>query len=273
MRKLTYLLIIIALGFASCEKDRGVNLFTVNQDIEFGETMDAQIRSNPTEFPILDKNEYPQAYAYMNNMMTELLKSEKFKYADRFKWEITIIDKDVMNAFAVPGGKMYFYTGLLKYLDDGASLSGVLGHEMAHIDLRHSTRQLTNAYGFEILLQIITGNEPSELEKIAGQLASGVASLQFSKKNEYAADRYAMYYNATTDFHPKGIQKFFVKLLDQGKDENNFTFLSTHPSDQARIDEINLVYQTDDYIVSNKDEVKYDYHLNDYNAFLSGLPN
>lgn len=256
-----------------CDKDRGVNLFTLSQDIQFGEVMDSTIKADPTEYPILDETQYADAYAYMNNMMQEILQSEKFKYADKFDWQITIIDKEVMNAFAVPGGKLYFYTGLMKYLDDAASLAGVLGHEMAHVDLRHSTKTMTDVYGFSLLVSLLVGDNSSKLAEIAGQMATGAASLKFSREHEYDADRYSMYYLSTTKYHPKGISKFFIKLQEEGKTGDNFEFLSTHPSDQNRIDHVDEIWETDEYILGKKSGRTYDYYENEYYTdFISKLP-
>lgn len=264
---------VLTTVFISCDKDRGINLFSLKQDKEFGEMMDSTILADPNEYPVLSAADYPEAYTYMNNLMNTLLQSEKFKYADEFDWKITIINKDVMNAFAVPGGKLYFYTGLMKYLDDAASLAGVLGHEMAHVDLRHSTKTMTDVYGFSLLVSLLLGDNSSQLGQIAGQMATGAASLKFSREHEYDADKYSMYYLSGTKYHPKGISKFFIKLQNDGKTGDNFEFLSTHPSDQNRIDNIDLVWTTDSYLTEQSSGKSYDYYQSEYyNDFISKLP-
>lgn len=251
--------------------DRGVNLFSLKQDKDFGEMMYSTILADPNEYPILSATEYPEAYTYMNNMMNTLLKSEKFKYVNEFDWEITILNKDVMSAFAMPGGKLYFYTGLMKYLNDAASLAGVLGHGIAHVDLRHSTKTMTDVYGFSLLVSFLVGDNSSQLAQIAGQLATGAASLKFSREYEYDADRYSMYYLSESKYHPKGISKLFVKLQTEGKTGDNFEFLSTHPSDQNRID--NNVWSTDDFLTGRASRKSYDYYETEYYTdFISKLP-
>lgn len=263
--------VLITLGILSCEKDRGLNFFTISQDIEFGETMDSVINANPEEYPILDPYQYSYAYNYMNYMMNKILSSGQLKYADQFDWKITIINKDIMNAFAVPGGKLYFYTGLMKYLDDGASLAGVLGHEMAHVDLRHSTSQLTKTYTFAILLSLIVGEDKSMFVEIAQNLATGLASLQFSRENEYDADRYSMYYLATTKYDPRGISSFFIKLKEDGHTAQTFEFLSTHPSDDNRINHVDEVWTEDANLQALK-RSSYGYYTDEYADFISSLP-
>lgn len=263
----------LAITIVSCEKDRGINLFSVSQDIEFGRIMDSTINADRTEFPILDPNQYADVYTYINGMMEDILESEKIKYKTQFPWQVTIINKDVMNAFAVPGGKLYFYTGLIKYLDDAASLAGILAHEIAHIDLRHSTKTLTDLYGFSLLVSLLLGDNSSQLAQIAGDLATGAAGLKFSRNHEYDADRYSMYYLSTTKYHPKGIESFFVKLQDEGKTAATFEFLSTHPSDQNRIDQINSVWETDSYLTGKASGKTYDYFKQEFiNQLISKLP-
>jgi predicted Zn-dependent protease len=170
-----------------------------------------------------------------------------------------------MNAFAVPGGKMYFYTGLIKYLDNAADLAGVMAHEMAHIDRRHSTEQMTKQYGFSFLLSVLLGDDKSQFEQIASDLAVGLASLQFSRKHEYEADEYAIRFTADTDYHPKGIAGFFEKLQADGHTAQTFEFLSTHPSDQNRIDNIDMVWRS----IGSPDG---DYFETEYTNFKGILP-
>ena len=103
-----------------------------------------------TEYPILDPVRYDSVYAYIQSMFQGILQSDEILRADQFDWELTIIDKDVMNAFACPGGKLYFYTGIMKYLDDAAGFAGVLAHEMAHSDRRHATQQMTRITSYNV---------------------------------------------------------------------------------------------------------------------------
>jgi len=80
------------------------------------------------------------------NFINTFTKTNKHK--DDFAWQVKIIDDpETLNAFATPGGYIYVYTGLIKFLDTEDQLAGVMGHEIAHADLRHSTRQMTSSYG------------------------------------------------------------------------------------------------------------------------------
>jgi len=237
------ILVFMAGVLASCDKETGFNLFTIEEDIAIGESMDSAIRADPVEFPILDPIGYPDAYQFMNSMMQRILQSNDFVHKQDFTYELTIIDKEVMNAFAVPGGKLYFYTGLLKYLDNSANLAGVLAHEMAHVDRRHSSAQLSKYYGVDLILNAIFGVDQSQLEQIAIDLADGLAALKFSRSDEYEADEYSIRYLDDTDYyHPTGISGFFEKLKLDGQTAETFEFLSTHPSDDNRLANINEIW-------------------------------
>ena len=233
------LLITISLFIVNCSKDNGLNIFTVNQDMEFGEQMSVQISESPTDYPVLSETEHPEAYTHLRRIRDALLSSDDLKYADRFDWEVKIIDDDILNAFAAPGGYMYFYSGLIKFLDNEAQFAGVMAHEMAHADKRHSTKKLTKIYGFQILLSALLGKDPGTIAEIATGLATGLSSLAFSRANEYEADEFAVKYLYDTDYHPKGISGFFEKLESHS---GTPTFLSTHPSPDDRLEAIDEVW-------------------------------
>jgi len=204
----------------SCDEDGGINFFTLDQDVEFGEEFHNQLLNNPEEYPILSETAYPDAYNHLETIRDELLKSDDLRYAEEFSWDVYIIENDdVLNAFCVPGGKMYFYTGIIKFLDNEAEFAGVMAHEMAHADRRHSTEIMTKQYGFSMLLSALLGDDPSTLAQIAADLAQGLGSLAFSRDHEYEADEYAVRYTAdgTGDYnyYPKAFLPFLKKWKDK----------------------------------------------------------
>jgi predicted Zn-dependent protease len=263
--KQIFILSLVVLAFAGCRKEEGVNLFTVSQDIEFGEQMAAEIAKDTVEYPLLSETKYPRVYAKLDSIRDVLLASGLFEYKDRFSWDVKVINKDVLNAFATPGGHIYFYTGLLKFMDNEAELAGILGHEMAHADLRHSTKQLTKAYGFSLMLSIVLGNDSASLAGIAKNLASGLASLKFSRDDEYMADEYSVKYLCKTSYDPKGITVFFQKMIDAQNSGTTITFLSTHPADADRIANVEKVWKENGSVIGNKYESQ-------YAAFKTKLP-
>lgn len=257
------LVLVSLLSLSSCSDD-GINFFTLEQDMQFGAQLDSTIMANPNEYPILDKNQYSEAYVHIEGVMNAILSSNDLRYSETFPWQVKIIhDDNVINAFAAPGGYLYFYTGLIKFLDNEAQLAGVMAHEIAHADRRHSTQMLTRQYGFSLLLSIVMGDNPSQLEQILSQLALGGTMLKYSRDNEYEADKYAVTYLYDTDYHPRELAGFFERMM--GSTQKIPEFLSTHPSDENRIKNIEDVWKSLGSKTGNTYAVR-------YQAFKNSLP-
>lgn len=224
---------VLCLGFLSCE---GFNLFSVSDDKQLGGQVSQEIADDPGQYPLLSERAYPDAYAYLQDIRDEILESGEVEHADDFDWEVRLIQDDsVLNAFAVPGGYLYFYTGLIKYLDTEDALAGVMGHEMAHAARRHSTESLTEQYGLSLLLEAALGDRLDIVQNIA----AGLATLAFSRDNESEADEFSVIYLAHTRYQCNGAALFFEKLLAEGQGGGPPEFLSTHPNPDNRVEAIN----------------------------------
>ena len=236
----TLLIISLAFTFSACNDDDPPVFFSIENDIELGQQVSAEIEANPDEYPLLDETEYPEAYTYIRNMTDQILASEDVEYKEEFAWEVHIIhDDEVLNAFATPGGYLYVYTGLIKYLDRADDLAGVMGHEIAHSDRRHSMRQLQRVYGIQLVLNVLLGQNPSQLAEIVAGLAGNIALLSFSRDQEAEADEYSVIYLAQTEYACNGAYSFFQKLIDNEQAGGAPQFLSTHPDPASRVEEIN----------------------------------
>jgi predicted Zn-dependent protease len=225
--------------FISCDKNGDFLLFSIQNDIDLGAQMDAEIEANTQEFPILSRTTYSAAYSYLDDMVEHILDNADISYREEFVWEVHIINDDVLNAFVTPGGYIYVYSGLIKYLDNADDLAGVIGHEIAHADQRHSSKQLQRQYGISMLLSIILGDEPSVLEEAVGQIAGTGAILAFSRGAESEADAFSVEYLANTRYACNGAASFFQKLIDEGAGGGIPEFLSTHPNPDNRVADIN----------------------------------
>lgn len=238
--KKIFLLLAISLTTAiswDCKlmkKAGNINLFTISDDKALGKQVSEQIASDPKQFPILPEKGNEEVYKYIRGLTQQLLRSGKVAHANEFDWNVQIIKDDkTLNAFAVPGGHLYVYTGLIKFLDTEDQLAGVMGHEIAHAAQRHSTQQMTKLYGLDALRMIATGNkDPGVLE----QLALGLASLKFSRSHEAEADEYSVIYLCNSDLNAAGAAGFFEKI--KGKGGTPPEFLSTHPDPGNRIKDI-----------------------------------
>jgi predicted Zn-dependent protease len=210
----------------------GINIFSIQDDIALGKQVSQQIESDPKQFPILPERGNEEVYRYIRGITQKILNSGKVTYKDQFAWQVKIIQDDkTLNAFCTPGGYIYVYTGLIKFLDSEDQLAGVMGHEIAHADKRHSTNQMTKIYGIDAVRYILTGNQdPGMLE----QIALGLASLKFSRNHEEEADEYSVRYLCPTEYKADGAAGFFIKLNSKGGSSPP-EFLSTHPDPGNRV--------------------------------------
>lgn len=223
----------------TCKKDDEgntvINIFSVQDDVRMGKQMDEYFRNpDSSGLRILNPEEYPEAYAYIENIKNQILNSGSIRYKEEFEWKIGIIhDDQTLNAFATPGGYIFVYTGLIKYLDCGDHLAGVMGHEIAHSDKRHSTNQLTKQYGVSTLLGILLGNGT------ISQVSQSLLNLKFSRDDENDADENSVKYLCSTPhISADGAAGFFQKLIDEGQTSSTFEFLSTHPNSDKRVENI-----------------------------------
>lgn len=238
MKKILFAVTLsLPLLFGGCKKEGGgggLNIFSVEDDRQLGLQVKAEIQANPSEYPILDPATNAAAYAYINGMRDEILNSGAVTYRNEFAWEVYIVKRDdIQNAFCTPGGYIYIYTGLIKYLESKSALAGVLGHEMAHADKRHSTDQLTKIVGLQTLLDIVVGENQGAISNVASQLAT----LSFSRDNEREADQFSVTYLCPTKYRAEGAADFFQKIISEGADSPP-QFLSTHPNPDNRVSAI-----------------------------------
>ena len=239
MKKIIFLSIILfpVVLFNSCGNSKNTlsefNLFTIQNDKELGKEVAMEIESNPQEYPILDSAKNVAAYKYLYDIRNKILNSGQVRHKDDFAWRMRIIHDDkTKNAFCTPGGYIYVYTGLMKYLDAEDQLAGVLAHEIGHADLRHSTRQMTKLYGVQTLLNFLAGDRA-----LIKDLTASIISLKFSRTHETEADQASVKYLCATDYVAAGGAKFFEKIeADAGGAGGMPEWLSTHPNPDNRIE-------------------------------------
>lgn len=226
MRRLLAVLGVGLMG-TSCS----LNAFTIEDDVELGLQVAAEIASDPAEYPLIARADAPDAYAAFDKLAYEVLDSGVVDHRNDFPWAFTLVDDDaVLNAFATPGGQVYVYTGLLKALDSDDALAGVIGHEIAHAAERHSTRQLTKIYGVSVLAEVLLEEDQQRL----GEIAATLADLSFSRADERDADEHSVAYLCETPYAADGVALFFEDLEDGPIP----AFLSTHPSSESRVEDV-----------------------------------
>ena len=160
-------------------------------------------------------------------------------------WEVVVFDSEQINAFALPGGKIGVYTGILSVADDQHQLAAIIGHEVAHVVEQHSNERLSANYvaqGGLVLADVFLSANVSNENK--GLLMAGLGlGLQFgivmpySRSHESEADIIGQNLMATAGFSPDAAIKLWVNMGKQSKGSVP-EFMSTHPSNQTRIEDL-----------------------------------
>ncbi len=237
----TLLLISVLLSlsiFYSC----GANLFSEEDDIKLGKEIDEEIKAHPKEYPMLQGHQ--DIKDYVNGIGKYILQtSPKIEYRNIFPYNFQVINDTIVNAFCTPGGYIYVYTGLMKFLDNEASLAGVIAHEIAHAERRHMTQRLTSYYGVSLIFSIVLGNNPNSVAEIVANLFAGLGFLANSRADEEEADNFSIKYLSSTKYYPGAITFFFDKISEEQRRKGETPggldrLLSTHPLPQDRIDNV-----------------------------------
>jgi beta-barrel assembly-enhancing protease len=262
-----YLFIGLTILFlSSCDKDGSFNVFSIEDDKKLGQQVSAEIANNPTQYPLLPETgrngQNERAYSHLRRITNHVLNSGKVQYRNEFVWQTKIVVNDsVQNAFCTPGGYIYVYTGLIKYLDTEDQLAGVLGHEIAHADKRHTTDNLTREYGIQLLLQIALGQAS---QGVLVDIARSLNSLRYSRAAEKEADDFSVVYLCGTNYKADGAAGFFEKMEREGSSAPP-EFLSTHPNPGNRIEAIHDKAQQEGCKLTPAEDAQ-------YQSFKSSLP-
>ncbi len=227
--------LFIYLGFIRDEP-----ILEVDYDVELGRQSARAILEDPEEYPLLSPEEYPEAYEHLQRIVREVLENEELQYGDLFVYDsVKIIhNDDVLNAFCAPGGFIYVYTGLIQYLDAEDHLAGVLGHEIAHAELRHSSLKLQKDFGKQALVGFVALTSPFLGDVVAAEILHQLTSLSYSRGQEAESDGMSVRYLAESRYACDGTAGFFEKLLREGDGVRIPEVLSDHPDAESRVREV-----------------------------------
>ena len=164
--------------------------------------------------------------------------ADKLQYLN---WEFNLINTKDINAFALPGGKIAFYSGILPLLQTDGAIAFVMGHEIGHVIGGHhaETASSQNLAGFLMLgkkaIDGIVGGAVVSDELAQQGLSLGL--LKFSRTQEYEADKYGMIFMAMAGYNPEEAIKAEERMMKLGGSQNA-EILSTHPSSENRLQEL-----------------------------------
>lgn len=145
--------------------------------------------------------------------------------------KVHLLIKDEVNAFALPGGHLIIYTGLINDCDNQEQLIGVLGHEIAHIQLNHVMEKLIKEVGLSAIISITAGSGGDILRQVAKMLSS----TAFDRRLEREADLKSVDYMINAGINPKPFANFLSKMAEKKPDKiKYFSWINTHPDSQDR---------------------------------------
>lgn len=161
-----------------------------------------------------------------------------------YKWEYNLVDSKDVNAWAMPGGKIVVYTGLLPVTQNEAALAVVLGHEITHALAHHGNERMSQqmvAQGIGVAGGILTSNNPAVsniFNTIYGPGAQIGVLLPNSRKQELEADRYGLIFTAMAGYNPREAIPLWERMKAMSNGQRPPEFLSTHPAEDTRIEKL-----------------------------------
>lgn len=218
-KELHFSLIIfgLLLVFSACRKEPadaiegGIEELSIAQQQKLGYRIVESIYSNPA-FPILDKVEYEDAYIYLQESILDVaVNTSEVSKRNDFDWKINIVhDDDDLNAFIVPGGDLFIYTGLLKILESNSELMGVVAHEIAYADSDLVVDNLKDQFSGPELRKIIdcTGNDRVD------EVAEYFEIIDYGRNAVVHADSFAINLLCPFNYDPSGLRNVLASAND-----------------------------------------------------------
>ncbi len=223
------LFVVAGSGLFGCAgRISDINIFTDAQEVQLGKQFSREIEK---ELKIYTD---PVVTAYIDQLGQHLANhSQRRNITYHFK----VVNTEVVNAFAVPGGYLYVNIGLIRAAENESELAGVIGHEIGHVVGKHGVKQMTRQLGLAAVAQLALGEDQSRLEQMVAGLATNGVLTKYSRDAEREADMYAVQEMYDAGIDPEGMATFFEKLrnLQKSKPSRLQQMFATHPLTTERI--------------------------------------
>jgi predicted Zn-dependent protease len=191
------------------------------------------------------KSEIKISNTRVANNLVQCIATELLQYVDSSvydgEWEVVVFDDDQVNAFALPGGKIGVYSGLLKVATNQHQVAAVIGHEIGHVIAKHGNERLSNSaligIGQQAIGQVLAANEVAQTPIIMQALGVGLqfGALKYSRVHESEADNIGLSLMAKAGFRPSESVTLWKNMAAQSDANRQPEFMSTHPSPDTRI--------------------------------------
>jgi predicted Zn-dependent protease len=249
--RITHVILIILTAVLLVQSGCAVNpvtgkkeimLISESMEINMGKEIDRGLRM---QYGFYDD---PQLNAYVAQIGQQMV---PHCHRPHLEYHFAILDTPVENAFAAPGGYIYITRGLMAMLNSEAELAAVIGHELGHVNARHSARQMSRTILFTLGI-VIASELSKDFRKIApiSLIATQLLFLKYSRSDEYQADTLGVEYSIKIGYSAHEMVNFFASLqrLTESKGGGGIpNFLSTHPLTPRRIERIKEILQSEEY--------------------------
>ncbi len=228
-------LVLVASLLSGCSVNmtdlQGVNLISLDEEKELGTKFAAEIEKQRQV--VTD----PEVNGYVDRVGKRLLAGAR---EVPFPFTFKVVKDDSVNAFAVPGGHIYVHSGLIRAAANEDELAGVMAHEINHGVARHGTRQMTQQYGYSLVLQLLLGQNSGQLSQLAASLFGQAGTMAYSRGMENQADYLGVETMARAGYDPKGMLTFFTKLdsMQAQQPSQLAQFFSSHPLTAERVERV-----------------------------------
>ena len=243
-RSIAPVALALGVGLSSCN----YNAYTLEDDVQLGQQ--AFVDVTGSEPLVTSGPQFDQVQRVTDRLVASALEL-KPHVAPLFEWEVVVIDNpQTVNAFCLPGGKMAVYTGILPVAQSDAGLAVVMGHEIAHATERHGTERLSRNGLLGTAIALLDDEDQQAYAAVLANLGIG---MPWGRTDELEADHEGLMIMATAGYDPHEARVFWERMAAvasgggaAGGDSGSAIlaassieeFLSTHPSNQRRIDQL-----------------------------------
>lgn len=235
-------LIIIIIAFLMCQSVTSViapYVITEEDEIALGNQFYHQIRADKVTYPPFNGDR--RVIRFVDSLGKHIADSQEDR---NIEFTFDIIDDDQVNAFAIPGGHVFVYRGLLENVRNTAELAGVLAHEIGHITKYHSRDRLVQQTFVNNVNTILFGDDSASISAAVTALLQNMAFLKYSRDKENQADSCSVVYTVAAEINPYGMKAFLSFLLNLHGDTNKIlTSFSSHPPFSERINNIQRIIE------------------------------
>jgi len=231
----------MALNFSACDRagdEEPIHIhkdeFTLEDQSVIGVQVQKYIENTPSLFPVLDRSANAEIYTYFNTLTTTITNTTAIESGDAFDWELTILkDDEIRSAFSAPGGKVFIYTGLLKFIAAENELMSIIAHEIFYVESGKVMENIQATYAEDdfFLGDILLGKEVEGMD----QLCRNLRNITYQKQEVIEADNFSIDLICPFQYNALGIKT----IIDQAAQSTaEVLWLDVRPGDAERLKNI-----------------------------------